>query len=301
MSITKLAHDFQKEVKGKVILNELMSRHTTWHIGGPADLLFNPQDIDDLKKALIFAGNNNLEITIVGAGSNILVKDTGIRGLVICVNSLNKWKMENNYLVVEPGLTLPFMSYIAAKEGLAGLEFASGIPGSIGGAVLMNAGAHGRQMSDVVKGINVMDYTGKIISLANKDIGFDYRSTKLKNKTCIITSIKLRLEKDDPEKVKENMNIYQEFRRNKQPINYPNAGSVFKNPDGDSAGRIIDSIGAKGWKIGGAMVSPKHANFIVNTGNAKCSDVLELIEKIKQKAKEENNLILEPEIIVLGG
>lgn len=300
MEIFELATIFQKEVAGKVIVNDSMSKYTTWRIGGPADLLFIPKDIVDLKKALAFAQTNNLKITIIGAGSNILVEDTGIRGLVICLKNLNKWEIENNNLIVDAGIMLPFVSSLAARENLSGLEFAIGIPGSVGGALLMNAGAHGRQMADVVESISVLDYEGDSFSLTKNEIGFDYRTSKLKNEAYLITKVKFKLEKLEAEKIKEKMNFYQESRRNKQPVDYPNAGSVFKNPEGDSAGRIIDSIGAKGWSVGGAMVSLKHANFIVNTGNATSSDVLELMEKIMQKVKEEYKIILKPEIIVLG-
>lgn len=301
MNLNEAVKKLSENVIGKVKINEKMSKHTTWHIGGPADIFFSPANVDDLKEAITFVKTYNLPLTVLGGGSNILVSDSGIRGLVIKLNELNDLEIKNDTVRVGAGISLPFISYRVAQLGLSGLEFASGIPGSLGGAIRMNAGAHGEQIADVIEKVTVIDQDGKISSLSKEELDFSYRFSKLKNMSVIVIEAELKLKKGDSEKIKEKILSYKDFRRSKQPINYPNAGSVFKNPLGDSAGRLIESIGAKGWKVGKAMVSLKHANFIVNLGDAKCEDVLCLMRKINKKIKEEYDLELEPEIIFLGG
>lgn len=302
MNLIKLAQALKKEVKGIIKVSEAMSRHTTWRIGGPADLFFTPVDWMDLEIALKFASLEKLPVTIIGGGSNLLVRDEGIRGLVIHTGGgLKKIKINGEEVIAEAGVKLPFLANRVAASGLSGLEFATGIPGTVGGAVIMNAGAHGSSMGDVVTSVVAMDLQGRLLYFNNEDLEFTYRFSKLKNLDVIVIEIHFKLRRGDVLEIKAQMEKKLEFRKDKQPWEYPNAGSVFKNPPGDSAGRIIDSIGAKGWQVGKAKVSDKHANFIVNLGGASSADVLALIDKIQKEVYKKYKLFLEPEILIMGG
>ncbi|NLT95680.1 MAG: UDP-N-acetylmuramate dehydrogenase, partial [Clostridia bacterium] len=193
------------------------------------------------------------------------------------------------------------LSLHAANQGLSGLEFAIGIPGTVGGAIVMNAGAHGSGMADIVTNVTVMDRGGNFFELTNSDLEFSYRSSKLKGKEYIVIEAVFKLKNGNVTEIKSKMDAYLSMRKAKQPWQYPNAGSVFKNPPGDSAGRLIEAIGAKGWQIGGAQVSQIHANFIINRGGATSQDVLALMEKVKEEVKQKFNIVLEPEVLILGG
>ncbi|MFZ5944146.1 MAG: UDP-N-acetylmuramate dehydrogenase [Bacillota bacterium] len=301
MDFPSLATLLRSVVEGDVKISESMSRHTTWQIGGPADLFFTPLDIIDLEKALNFSSKHNLPVTIIGGGSNLLIKDEGIRGLVISLCGLRKLKFNGAEVTVQGGVKLPYLARQAADRGLRGLEFASGIPGTVGGAVVMNAGAFSGSISDIVEGVTVMDLSGQTMHFNKEDLQFSYRSSKLQHFKGIVVEIHLKLKSGDVSEIKSIMANNLNRRKAGQPWEYPNAGSVFKNPPGDSAGRLIESIGAKGWQIGRAQVSEKHANFIINLGGASSCDVLNLIEKIQYQVKNQYNILLEPEILVLGG
>lgn len=301
MNYTELAEALQKQVQGSIKIHEMMSRHTTWRIGGPADIFFTPANRIDLEKALNFANVNKLPITIIGGGSNILVREEGIKGLVINLCGIKKVHFEGEKIIAEGGVKLPVLAAQAAAQGLTGLEFAAGIPGTIGGAVVMNAGAHGGTMEDVVTNVVVMDYKGNIAQLNNSEMDFGYRSSRLKFEQFIVIEVGFKLEWGNQQEIREKMEAYLSFRKEKQPWQYPNAGSVFKNPPGDSAGRLIDFIGAKGWQIGGAQISQKHANFIINRGGATSQDVLMLMGKVQEEVYKKFNIVLEPEVLILGG
>jgi len=301
MNLTELAQSLTKEIRGIVKISEAMSRHTTWRIGGPADLFFIPADWFDLEKALKFANIKKLPVTIVGCGSNLLVHDQGIRGLVINLKDLKKIEITGEEVIAEAGVRLPYLARQAANKGLSGLEFACGIPGTLGGAIVVNAGAHGTALADVIQSVVAMDMQGGLLHFAKDELDFSYRYSILKKMNVIVIEAHLKLLRGEAEEIKARMEHNLEFRKVRQPWEFPNAGSVFKNPPGDSAGRLIDSIGAKGWQVGEAKVSEKHANFIVNLGGATSQDVLALINNIQKAVEIVHGIVLEPEIIFLGG
>lgn len=281
---------------------ELMRNHTTWKIGGPVDLLLQPETIAELQQALKEAKRAGKPYYIIGAGSNLLVADDGLRATIIALGgSLCGLTIDGTTVTAEAGLPLPVLARKAAKAGLSGLEFAAGIPGSVGGAVVMNAGAYQSQMSNIIEQVLCCDLDGNLMTLKKEDCGFAYRNSRFKqDKTLIVLSVTLRLQMGDVETIEKQMGHNAASRAAKQPTSYPNAGSVFQNPPGDAAGRLIEQVGAKGWKQGDAMVSEKHANFIVNIGAASCTDVLQLIVRIKQAVYEQTGILLEEEILYLG-
>ena len=282
--------------------HEPMHKYTTWQIGGPADLILQPESIAELLEALQEAKQIGKPYYIIGAGSNLLVADEGLRATVIALGgSLCHWQIDGTTITAEAGLPLPVLARKAARAGLSGLEFAAGIPGSVGGAVVMNAGAYHSQMSNIVEQVLCCDRDGNLIKLDKEDCRFAYRNSRFKqDPSLIVLSVTLRLQPGDAAMIEKQMGNNTAARIEKQPTSYPYAGSVFKNPVGDAAGRLIEQIGAKGWKQGGAMVSEKHANFIVNTGAATCEDVLLLIDRIKKKVYEDFKIDLEEEILLLG-
>lgn len=281
--------------------HEPMHNHTTWKIGGPVDLMLQPESVEELQLALLEAKSLGKPCYIIGAGSNLLIADEGLRATVISLGgNLCKWDVSGNKITAEAGLPLPVLARKAARAGLSGLEFAAGIPGSVGGAVVMNAGAYQSQMSNVIEAVQCCDFEGNLITLQNSECNFAYRNSRFKqDKSLIIVSVTFCLEPGDPEVIEKQMGHNTAARVEKQPTSYPNAGSVFQNPPGDAAGRLIESIGAKGWRQGDAMVSEKHANFIVNVGTATCTDVLTLIKRVKEKVLLDTGILLEEEILYL--
>ncbi|MBR4944587.1 MAG: UDP-N-acetylmuramate dehydrogenase [Peptococcaceae bacterium] len=286
----------------KIKEQELMRNHTTWRIGGPADRLVQPESAEELQEAIQKAKADGMPWYVIGGGSNLLVADEGITGTVIQLGgSLTGLQITDNYIVAEAGVPLPFLARKAAEHGLSGLEFAAGIPGSVGGAVVMNAGAYQGQVSNVIRQVTCCDSSGQFITLDNEECLFSYRNSRFKHdKDLVIVSVKMELVPGEKEEILEQMKKNTESRNAKQPVEYPNAGSIFKNPAGDAAGRLIELIGAKGWRQGDAMVSEKHSNFIVNLGAATCEDVLRLIERVKQAVYNETGVLLEEEILLLG-
>ena len=286
----------------KIKEQELMRNHTTWRIGGPADWLVQPESAEELQKAIQKAKADGMPWYVIGGGSNLLVADEGITGTVIQLGgSLTGLQITDNYIVAEAGVPLPFLARKAAEHGLSGLEFAAGIPGSVGGAVVMNAGAYQGQVSNVIRQVTCCDSSGQFITLDNEECLFSYRNSRFKHdKDLVIVSVKMELVPGKKEEILEQMKKNTESRNAKQPVEYPNAGSIFKNPAGDAAGRLIELVGAKGWRQGDAMVSEKHSNFIVNLGAATCEDVLSLIERVKKAVYTETGVLLEEEILLLG-
>lgn len=296
-----LSDQLQEQIKGKISTYEPMSRHTTWRIGGPADLFLQPEDWTDVEKSLKFANDRGIPITIIGGGSNLLIDDKGIRGLVIKTSGLNKIEFDDERVSVGAGISLPLLSIRSGQNGLSGLEFAASIPGTVGGAVIMNAGAHGGAMDQVVEQVIVMDRQGMVYSFKNEEMDFNYRSSKLKGLPYIVLEVQFKLSRGEKEKILEKIGNHKMFRTERQPLKHPNAGSVFKNPPGDSAGRLIEQVGAKGWQVGKAQVSEQHANFILNLGGASSKDILDLMGRVQKAVKREYGITLEPEIIFLGG
>ena len=284
-----------------LLLAEPMTKHTSFHIGGPAELMAQPQSEAELQSLLLKAAEAAVPVTLVGNGSNLLVRDKGIRGLVIKLGSmLRDIRVSGNVLTFGSGVSLAQASKKAAELGLSGMEFAVGIPGSIGGAVYMNAGAYDGEMSKVVKSVRVMDAAGEVSELSVGELDFGYRHSALQGSGKIVTSVTVELSAGDKQAIAEKMADFSNRRITKQPLELPSAGSMFKRPPGYFAGTLIDQTGLKGYTVGGAQVSTKHAGFVVNIGGATAADVLQLISDVQAKVFAAHGVHLEPEVLVLG-
>jgi UDP-N-acetylmuramate dehydrogenase len=285
-----------KKLKGRVKLKQPLRNKTTFKIGGPAKFFIEPKDAADLKSLIISAKKYNIPILPIGRGSNILISDKGTEAVVLQLNSPPFKRVINNgnLLEVGSGLTLAQLIQSAKSYSLSGVEFLAGIPGAVGGALSMNAGAWGNNLGDIVENVTVMDYNGNIKILNKKNIRFGYRKSNLAK--FIILSTRIRLIKKNKKEINSNIKKYLRFRRNAQDNRLPNAGCIFKNPSGRQAGRLIDLCGLKGRRQGGAFVSWRHANFILNRGDACAADVLKLMNLIKNRVKHKFNVNLKPEI-----
>jgi UDP-N-acetylmuramate dehydrogenase len=290
--------DFAAKINTEVLINEPMSKHTTFRIGGPADYFVTPQDTESLNALLTFCTDNGLSVFHLGNGSNLLVCDSGIRGVVITTAKLNSIALCANNIQCGAGAKLSDVCRFAADAGLEGLEFAYGIPGTVGGAVYMNAGAYGGEMKDAVTAVRHFS-AGTAGEYIKKDLDFSYRKSAYTGSDKFITSVTLSLHTGDKAEINRKMDELLQRRKNRQPLEYPSAGSVFKRPVGHYAGTLIESCGLKGLRIGGAMVSEKHVGFIINTGGATCSDVKALIDKIKSEVLRQTGVTLESEIKII--
>lgn len=288
------------ECKIEYSLNEPMSRHTTFKIGGNADVFVKVRSYDELKLVVAFAKEYDTPYFILGKGSNLLVSDKGIEGLVISLDGLDNIKIEGETLICGAGASLRAVCLEAQKSALAGLQFAYGIPGTIGGALYMNAGAYGGEMSQVVVSATALDSFGNLREFSVSEMNLGYRTSVFKNSNLIITSVTMKLRFGDATAIKAEMDDVFARRRDKQPLEYPSAGSTFKRPDGYFAGALIEQNNLKGVSVGDAQVSEKHAGFVINRGNATCCDVLALIDKIKHTVKAADGVQLEPEVIFVG-
>ncbi|OGS45875.1 MAG: UDP-N-acetylenolpyruvoylglucosamine reductase [Elusimicrobia bacterium RIFOXYD2_FULL_34_15] len=288
-------------VNGKILKNELMSRHTTFHIGGPCDLYVEVKDADELRSLVQYVNKKRIPYIIIGAGSNILVGDKGINGIVIRLvkNFCDvKYDIKNKIVSAGGGCSLPNFIKQCLDNGLGGMEFLAGIPGTVGGAVVMNAGTKDGNMASIIKTVTLMDEYGELKVYNKNSLKFSYRSSSI-SKNSIVISTDFMLKKMDKSNIIKKLDILKRNRAQTQPIGNKNAGCVFKNPAGDYASRLIDKAGLKGVSVGGAVVSTKHANYINNIGNASAGDVLKLIKKIQNKVKEKFNKKLELEIKVI--
>ena len=278
-----------------------LSRVTSFHIGGNADLAVYPADAEAFAYALDAVVQAGVPYTVIGNGSNTLVRDSGFRGVVFVTTDMRRVTLDGTRLTGGCGVLLGSVGTNASRAGLAGAEFANGIPGTLGGAVYMNAGAYGGQLADIVCETVCYDLDAKqVLHLDNAAQHFGYRHSVFMEKNYIILSATLQLTKDEPDAIRARMNDYLARRREKQPLEYPSAGSVFKRPEGHFAGKLIEDAGLKGLRVGGAEVSPKHAGFIVNVGGATARDVLELIERIREKVYAMSGVTLECEIRTIG-
>lgn len=285
----------------QLLVAEPMSKHTSFRIGGPADLLAMPQDEAELAALLAKAGEQAVPITLMGNGSNLLVRDKGIRGLVIKLgNMLSDIAVCGSNIIFGSGVSLAMASKKAAELGLSGMEFAVGIPGSIGGAVYMNAGAYDGEMANVVTKVRVMDALGNVRELGAEELDFAYRHTALQGSNLIVTAVTVELQQGDKEAILAKMADFSNRRITKQPLELPSAGSMFKRPVGYYAGTLIDQTGLKGYTVGGAQVSEKHAGFVVNVGGATAADVLQLISDVQEKVFAAHGVRLESEVLLLG-
>lgn len=289
--------------KDKIKYNEKMSKYTTMKVGGPCDCIIFPDEISKIKDAIDFCKNKKIAFYVIGNGSNLLVKDEGIQGVVIKLgHRFGKIEIDGEYILAYAGATMPALSQLAKKNSLKGLEFACGIPGTVGGGVKMNAGAYGSQISDVLYEVTYMDEKEEIKTIKNKDCSFGYRKSIFTiNSNYVILSAKFKLKKGDIYEIENKMKENSIARRTKQPLEYPNFGSVFKRPEGYFVGKLVDDAGLRGYKIGGAQVSTKHTGFIVNVDNATCKDVLDLIEYVQTTVYNKFNVKLTPEVIIIGG
>ena len=289
--------------KERIKQNEPMKNHTSFKIGGPAEFYIKITSIKELQKILEFAKKEQIKITILGNGSNVLVPDSGIKGIVIRTN-LKKIKIEPKEqnkieITVDDATPIGFLAQKLLKEEITGFEEISGIPGTIGGAILMNAGAHGKEMKDIVTEITAIDYNGKIHKFTNEQAKFTYRNSIFSSGKYIILQAKIILEKGNAKEIKAKMDEYAQFRKEKQPIEYPSAGSTFKRGTDFITAKLIDDAGLKGYTIGGAKVSKKHAGFIINTGNATAQDVLDLAKYVTDKVYEKFGKKIEFEIKIV--
>ena len=289
--------------KERIKQNEPMKNHTSFKIGGPAEFYIKITSIKELQKILEFAKKEKIKITILGNGSNVLVSDSGIKGIVIRTN-LKEIKIEPKEqnkieITVDDATPIGFLAQKLLKEEITGFEEISGIPGTIGGAILMNAGAHGKEMKDIVTEITAIDYNGKIHKFTNEQAKFTYRNSIFSSGKYIILQAKIILEKGNAKEIKAKMDEYTQFRKEKQPIEYPSAGSTFKRGTDFITAKLIDDAGLKGYTIGGAKVSKKHAGFIINTGNATAQDVLDLAKYVTDKVYEKFGKKIEFEIKIV--
>ncbi len=281
-------------------LNEPMSRHTTFKIGGAADVFIKIKTVDELKLVIGTAQDFNLPYFVIGKGSNLLVSDKGIEGVVISLEHLNNIKIDANTVTCGAGVGLMTLCSAAQKAGLSGLEFAFGIPGTVGGALYMNAGAYGGEMSQVVTSATALDSDGNIIKFNLEQMKLGYRTSAFKSTDLIILEVVFKLTAADTGEIKAKMDDFFARRRDKQPLEYPSAGSTFKRPEGYFAGALIEQNNLKGVSVGGAEVSTKHAGFIINKGGATANDVRALIKHVQNTVKTADGVELEPEVIFVG-
>lgn len=289
--------------KEKILFNEPMNKHSTFRIGGPAECLIKIGNVNELKEILKFVKENAITLTIIGNGSNILVSDKGIRGITLIINIEKLEIQDNNDEVkvnVGAGEKIGKLARVFLEKEITGLEELSGIPGTIGGAVRMNAGAHGKEMKDIVKCVKCIDYQGNEKEFTNQEMKFEYRKSRIKEENCIVTEVELILKKGKKEQMKERMEEYAKYRKEKQPIEFPSAGSTFKRGEDFITAKLIDEAGLKGYSIGGAEVSTKHSGFIINKGNATMQDVLKLVKHVEDEVYKKFNKKIELEIEVIG-
>ena len=282
------------------LVNEPMSEHTTLKLGGPADYLVYARSAEEINALFEEAGTYNLPVTVIGHGSNLLVLDGGIRGLVICIGrNMRTITRKGNTITAQAGAMLGSVALEAAEAGLTGMEFASGIPGTVGGGVTMNAGAYDGEMSFVISRVKALYPGGKIMTIPREEMEFSYRHCAVTERNLIVTEAEFELQEGDPAEIRAKMSELNARRAEKQPLDVPSAGSTFKRPQGYFAAALIDQCGLKGYSIGGAKVSMKHAGFLVNTGTSS-RDFLELVRKVQQIVEERVGVKLEPEIRILG-
>ncbi len=289
--------------KDSIKYNEPMKKHTTMKVGGPCDCMVEPSSIEEIQKVLEYVKENNIKYYIMGNGSNLLVKDEGVHALIIKIaNKFSGFEVNGEHIKAYSGCSVPKLSQIAKENSLSGLEFACGIPGSVGGGIRMNAGAYGSEMVNVVEKVGFLDENGNLKEIDGKDAHFTYRhSMFVDNPQYVVVYAIYKLQKGNKDEISKIMEENMNSRKQKQPIEYPNFGSVFKRPEGYFVGKLVDDCGLKGYKIGGAQVSTKHSGFMINIGDATCKDVLDLIEYVKEKVYEKFNVKLQEEVVILGG
>ena len=287
--------------KDRVLVDEPMKRHTTFRIGGPADFFLLPSTVDEVRGILEICREEELPYFILGNGSNLLVSDKGYRGVIIQLyRNFSNISVEGNEICASSGALLSQIAAAARNASLTGFEFAGGIPGTLVGAVFMNAGAYGGELKDVLKEAVVMTEQGEILTLPVEKLDMGYRTSRIKKAGYLVLEARLVLEQGDMDKIRDITKDLTEKRVSKQPLEYPSAGSTFKRPEGYFAGKLIMDAGLRGYQVGDAQVSEKHCGFVINKGNATAADVLTLIENVREKVQEQFGVTLEPEVKFLG-
>lgn len=295
---TRLFHTIDKE---KIYVNEKMEKHTTFRIGGPADYFVMPSDVTDVKAVIELCEQEKVPYYVVGNGSNLLVGDKGFRGVIIQIaGNMNQLQADGEVITAQAGCSLAQIAGKALDEELAGFEFAAGIPGTLGGAVRMNAGAYGGEIKDVLESAVVLTKEGKVMELSVSEMEFDYRTSIIERTGWTILGGKIRLHKGKREEIKAVMDDLREKRVSKQPLEYPSAGSTFKRPKGYFAGKLIQDAGLRGFRVGGACVSEKHSGFVINIDHATADDVVSLMEQVDEKVRAQFGVGLEPEVRRIG-
>lgn len=280
--------------------NEVMANHTSFKIGGPAEFFISPKTVDELSHVIKVCRENNVDYYVIGNGSNLLVPDEGVPGVVIEIyKNLDAIEVNGNEITAYAGALLSRIAKKALDYNLTGFEFAHGIPGALGGAVTMNAGAYGGEMKDVLIGATVLDQGGNILTLTKDELELGYRQSVISKKGYTLVKATIALKEGDKETIQSQMKDLMERRRDKQPLEYPSAGSTFKRPEGYFAGKLIMDSGLRGYQIGGARISDKHCGFVINTGNATCKDVLQLINYVQEEVKKQFGVTLETEVKLL--
>lgn len=285
----------------RILLDEPMSEHTTFAVGGPADVLILPESVKEMSLAIRAARRLDLPVTVLGGGSNVLVRDGGIRGVVIQLNTMKKvLACHDRKIMASAGFMLKDVCQFAQENSLTGIEFACGIPGTLGGAVFMNAGAYDGEMSHVVSRVRTLNSTGGVHTYDVPNLGFSYRQSRFQKSQEFVVEVELTLRSGDPKEIQARMDDLMNRRRSKQPLEMHSAGSTFKRPPGYYAGTLIDQTGLKGLSCGDAQVSMKHAGFVVNTGHASARDVLNVIHEVQKRVEKAHGVHLEPEVRIIG-
>jgi len=294
--VDQIINEIMNKNIGDVKVLPSLSKYTTYKVGGNARLMVYPKNVESLIELMKIINNNDIKFIVLGNGSNVLFSDDLYEGIIIKLDKFDSISIENDTVTVGAGYSLIRLSLDCVKKGLAGLEFASGIPGTVGGAVFMNAGAYGSEIKDVIKSVTVLTDDLEVVTLTKKEMKFKYRESMLQhNRGYICLGATFKLKKGNREEIEALIKDRKLKRKRTQPLEYPSAGSVFRNPEGLFSGKLIEDLGLKGYQIGGAMISPKHANFIINTGNAKASDIKDIIDHVKEQAKEKYDLSLRVE------
>lgn len=285
----------------EVLTQEPMKLHTTFKVGGPADVFVKPGSVEQIKQIMEVAREEQIPVYIMGNGSNLLVGDKGYRGAIIQIyKNMNQIRCEGNEIKAQAGALLSTIARVALDQELGGFEFASGIPGTLGGAVTMNAGAYGGEMKQVLKSAVILTRDGEIKTLTVEDLKLGYRKSVIIDKDYIVLEAVLELVPAKKQEIQEKMNEYALARRTKQPLEYPSAGSTFKRPVGYFAGKLIDDSGLRGFSYGGAQVSEKHCGFVINKGDATARDIVTLMKMVNEKVMEKFGVALEPEVKMIG-
>lgn len=285
----------------RVLRDEVMKKHTTFRVGGPADFFVMPGSREELRDITVLCKSEGMPYYIMGNGSNLLVSDRGYRGVIIQIyREMSMITVDENQITAGAGALLSKIAGSALEAGLTGFEFAAGIPGTLGGACMMNAGAYGGEMKDVLKEVTVLTPEGKFTVIPEGELDMGYRTSVIEKKGYVVLEAVIALEKGEHESIRKRMEELREKRVSKQPLEYPSAGSTFKRPEGYFAGKLIEDAGLRGYRTGGAQVSEKHCGFVINTGNAEAKDIMELMKQVSERVMEKSGVLLEPEVRRLG-